>query len=428
MARRLVLSLVLLASVGCLLKAQENPAGGTYRDRPAEYWTGQLGDDEYEVRWRAAYALAQIGPPARDAVPVLVGMLQDRPRVVSRYALYALGRIGPGAAAAVPQIVTAMQDPDNDSYFRHIGARALGRIGPLAEAGQPLLLAVIEKGDPVYRVEAALALWRISRHEAALPALIDVLQTGETHAAYQAAMALLEFGPQAAPAIPALVEALDSEDPDVRRAAVKVLGTFGQPAVKPIADALAAGEIHPRAGADALGLILDDIRETVLYNPQTSREEFLDQVRPLHELVVPVLGQLLSHPQAEVRIPAALALARLGPSSVTRLLSAMGGTSTHSQQAASEALGRLEAYLPDDAAPLPGVEEVKKLSLPALMEALQNNQEQVRQTAVRVFDVLEIGSYGRQAAPLLRQFLRHEDVRIRRHAARSLARLEEPEG
>jgi HEAT repeat protein len=179
-----------------------------------------------------------------------------------------------------------MQDPVNDLYLRHNGARALGRIGPAARAGQPLLLAVLKGKDATYRVEAALALWRISQHASALPALLEVLRSGEGDAAFRAAMALLEFGSQATPAIPALVEALDSDDPDIRRAAVKMLGTLGRQAVQPITDALTAGEIRPRAGADALGLILDDIRETVLYNPQTSRDEFLDQVKPLHGLVV----------------------------------------------------------------------------------------------------------------------------------------------
>jgi HEAT repeat protein len=150
-------------------------------------------------------------------------------------------------------------------------------------------------------------------------------------------------------------------------------------------------------------------------------------VKPLHGLVVPVLGRLLANPQADVRNSAALALARLGPSAVPALLSALRSANRQSKQAAFEALGRLDSYLPESSAALPGVEEIKKMSIPALVDALEHDDEEVRQTAVRVFDVLQIGSYGRQAAPLLRQFLRHEDVRIRRHAAQSLARLQETE-
>ena len=74
----------------------------------------------------------------------------------------------------------------------------------------------------------------------------------------------------------------------------------------------------------------------------------------------------------------------------------------------------------------PGVERIKQQSLPALIETLKSHQPEVREAALRIFAALEIGSYGSQAAPLLRQFLRHEDPRVRRDAARALERIQEP--
>jgi HEAT repeat protein len=412
-------TLVLLALLVGRLDGQENPAEGTFDGQPAAFWIGQLASEDEHARRRAAYAIGRIGPAAKAAVPTLVELLEDRHGEVRWYALYALGRVGPASAEAVPTIIKSMQDKNNDKDFRHNGALALGHIGPQAKAGEPLLLAVLKSGDPTYRVRAAGALWRISQRPEAIPALLDVLRQGSGDAAYQAAMSLLEFGPDAKTAIPDLVTSLKSPDPDVRRAAAKVLGTLGTDIVQPICDALKKDdEIDRRAAADALGLALADVRTTVLYNPATSKDRFLEIVAPLHQQVVPVLGSLLSHPKPEVRTSAARALARLGPSTVSTLLSALRSPNRPTREAAFDGLERLESFLPQEGPVSPGVEEIKRMSLPALTKTLEHDDSQVQTATLRIFAALQIGSYGNTALPQLREFLRHEDALIRRYAAR----------
>ncbi|MCG9131571.1 HEAT repeat domain-containing protein, partial [Candidatus Poribacteria bacterium] len=51
-------------------------------------------DDDKQVRFESALALAQIGPAANDAVPVLANALRDEDRYVRDNSIHALKRIG----------------------------------------------------------------------------------------------------------------------------------------------------------------------------------------------------------------------------------------------------------------------------------------------------------------------------------------------
>ena len=54
---------------------------GDYRKEPAKAVPGLielLNDPEVETRWGAAQTLAAIGPPAKEAVPALTKLLQDK--------------------------------------------------------------------------------------------------------------------------------------------------------------------------------------------------------------------------------------------------------------------------------------------------------------------------------------------------------------
>jgi HEAT repeat protein len=68
-----------------------------------------LQDPREGVRWRSAWALGQLGPGARAAVPALVGAFADAR--IRGHVVDALGRIGPGARDAVPTLVAALGDP-----------------------------------------------------------------------------------------------------------------------------------------------------------------------------------------------------------------------------------------------------------------------------------------------------------------------------
>ena len=61
--------------------------------------------DDTNLRMQASWALARMGPDARDAVGDLIAALKDPNPTVRRNAVRALGQIGPEAGKAAPQLL-----------------------------------------------------------------------------------------------------------------------------------------------------------------------------------------------------------------------------------------------------------------------------------------------------------------------------------
>jgi HEAT repeat protein len=71
-----------------------------------------LRSAEPEVREKAAFALASLGPDAQPATRALMAALTDANPAVRVAAAQALGRIGTGASAAFAPLTAALTDPD----------------------------------------------------------------------------------------------------------------------------------------------------------------------------------------------------------------------------------------------------------------------------------------------------------------------------
>jgi HEAT repeat protein len=179
MRRCLCVFTVLLASAVGRAPAQDLDA--RYQGQTVAEWLRRLGDDDWSVRCGAAYALGEIGPPARVAVPGLALALKydAHPRVRAA-AARALGKIGVDARsaafalvealtdknrevreaatpAAVQPLIGALQKGDLDIQIR--ACRALGHIGPPAKAAVPALKALLP--DSFVRAAALDALNKI---------------------------------------------------------------------------------------------------------------------------------------------------------------------------------------------------------------------------------------------------------------------------
>jgi HEAT repeat protein len=155
------------------------------------------------VRRAALGALVRLGKPA---VPALVELLADEDHLVRRQALLALRDLGPEAAAAVPALQTALADPT--VALRSLAVDALAAIGPPAV---PALAAALSQEGDVRRC-AALALARIGRPAtAASKALADALRDPSPEVRPAVLGALAALGPDALPAVPALVKLFDQE-------------------------------------------------------------------------------------------------------------------------------------------------------------------------------------------------------------------------
>jgi HEAT repeat protein len=151
------------------------------------------------------------------------------------FACVALGCIGPRALEAVTTLVARMRTP------------------PQHDASSPA-----RSKEDVARLFAAVAVAKIGAELANLPALVDALSDSYMAVGRNAAEALGGLGGAAAPAVPALVEALD--DVQLRLWAARAIGSIGHTA-RPAGPALAAlaarNEWHhlTAAAVEAIGRI-----------------------------------------------------------------------------------------------------------------------------------------------------------------------------
>lgn len=119
-------------------------------------------DPEPRVRASAASAFRFIGPPARDAAPVLRAHLGDPAAPVRLNAIAALAAIGADDAATVGMLAAALADPDHT--VRWGAAMALGRLGPAAAGARAALEKTRADVHPLVRAAADDALGKLSGH------------------------------------------------------------------------------------------------------------------------------------------------------------------------------------------------------------------------------------------------------------------------
>jgi hypothetical protein len=178
--------------------------------RPDPTWTAEppadlavpeaarmLAGDDRRGRRIAAQTLAAADP--EKAVPILLGALNAKNAESRMAAIWALGRIGPPAAEAVPSLVKALdgeaappRDPKESSVTR------LRR----------------EKRSARIREYTARALANIGPR--AVPALIRALGSSDPETRIAAARALGRMGPKAKEAVPALSKQFADEHPWAR--------------------------------------------------------------------------------------------------------------------------------------------------------------------------------------------------------------------
>jgi HEAT repeat protein len=158
-------------------------------------------------------------------VPALVEALSDRDRFVRWAAARTLGRIGPAARPepATLGLAKLLSDPDLD--VRMAAATTLEVYGPRAAKAIPAVVAATQTGDAEIRQAAMRALPSIDTkgQPDTIGALIKALANPDARVRQTAAETLGKFGSAARSARPALAEALNDDDPEVRRAASEAL-------------------------------------------------------------------------------------------------------------------------------------------------------------------------------------------------------------
>jgi len=199
----------------------------------------------------AVSALEAIGPPAREAVPILARELAGEDVWGRMQAARALWRITGEAGPSVAALVAALDDP-NERVGRW-AASCLGRMGPAAAAALPALRRKRDQAEgefkesclrPVPRkllfveavgvVEGSLPAWRLE-FTGDLRLLLDELDGPDESRRRWAAELIAQLGPEAWTAIPALRRELARAEGQY----VDFLGVL-RPAKEPFRRALAA--------------------------------------------------------------------------------------------------------------------------------------------------------------------------------------------
>lgn len=231
-------------------------------------WIGQLDDKDARVRYQAIAGLAKAGPQARDAIPALEKMQQDKDPHKQALAAYALAYIkpdttskssaedliavikdkdkapasrsvaaghlakqgAPAAKAAYDELLVLLKN-ENDAYGRALAAYALPYLKPNApDSANPLAQALKDKNKDVARTAASSLAEVLGKNAgAAAPIIVTVLDEKETKDAYNRALAAYVLGqikPDNAVAVPALIKALKDPNPkvqDAAKASLKIL-------------------------------------------------------------------------------------------------------------------------------------------------------------------------------------------------------------
>jgi HEAT repeat protein len=195
------------------------------------------------VRFKASLALEQIGPAARDAVPILIQGLADTRAMPPKVMLgWAAPWIGREVVFAITVAVEIVRDELNDELNdgeppspRAMAAWALGDIGPAARAAVPHLIRALWGTDQSLQRAAAAALGRIGPDAAAaVPALLALARYKQHRNRWRAIGALGEIGAAARDAVPLLIEELGNDDSIHQSGAAEALGGIGPEARKAV--------------------------------------------------------------------------------------------------------------------------------------------------------------------------------------------------
>lgn len=329
-----------------------------------------LDSDEFEaVRFSAAFALGAINRKDEAATKALVAAARSDTPILKAVSLWALAYQNPANLEVVQYAAKAMAAglTSEDAELRTVAAKLLSHFGSHPEIVGPALVTALQDLDPRVvgnaldalaafgpkilpkvtgalkdkqrRHLAAALIYRLGPQAApAVPAVLEALSEPPASEddllfRHRAQLVLAAIGPEAKNAVPVLIESLDSDDQEVRGSACYALGKIGAEA------------------ADAVPALEKRLQEL----DGASRTAFvwaLLQIRPgdpqLEAKAVPLLVEALNHEQELVRVEAATSLGEIAsaatPEVIARLKELAGkDADARVREAASAAATKLES-------------------------------------------------------------------------------------
>jgi HEAT repeat protein len=185
-----------------------------------------LTDADPGVRGKAIYSLSCIGAPLDDVVSSLTKVIQtDKDASVRRTACSCLGRMAAATEKAIPGLIAGLKDADLG--VRRAAAAQFHRFGIRARTAAAPLVDAFASKDLKLSNTARDSLMHIVDPSRAVPGLIKLLEDKTFYRRNLVPELLSCCGAKAAPAIPALEEAIDTLDLVLRKNIIVALGNIG---------------------------------------------------------------------------------------------------------------------------------------------------------------------------------------------------------
>ena len=303
---------------------------------------------------------------------------------------------------------------------------SLSLLGLEATVAVPILQAKLENDDPKVRFQVASALYKIdpSTKRMVVPVLLESFKVNDLDLRTQIASKLYEIQPSLLgdDIISQVIPALQSSEKGVSEIAFDLLVRIGEDAVIFIVSLLqgigftadtqvtiSSIQILSRIGQDA-GSAVPILIELVQHPNWLVRAEAIEAIGGIGNAtvdVIPMLVNLLRDPNGSVRGNAALALGQIhAVSAMSNLKHLLTDESPYVRKNAVQALGRFK-------------EEIDSL-IPDLIGRLEDQDNEVRYQAAAI-----LGDIGAQSSIHgLIKLLKDRDSRVRIGAVEALGKLE----
>jgi HEAT repeat protein len=377
----------------------------------------------------ACLVLAEIGPAAQAAVPMLINTAGSDEPEVRMQALMALAAIGPAAQSALPAAVGALDDSQNS--VRYGAAYAIGRIGQYDAEADKKLQVLVQAQDPFLQMVSVYALARLHPGDEpmlvrAVQLLVGALKSPDPKVRSGAVRALLELDPPSELTAPALVAALSDADPEVLANVADAAAAQGERMVPRLIRGLenpklkkVAVMVVQRIGPDAKGAVPAMIKALEADQDGEFRTEVnfaFGAVGPGASAAVPALMKALSDRDNRVVYSACYALGKIGPEAGKEDLAPL-----RNQLNSPDPMTRLVAalalveILPDDL-------EIARQTVPLFTEGLKNPDELVRIESARALG--NLGGTAKSVVPALTQATSDPSEAVRQQAAAALQKIQ----
>ncbi len=296
-----------------------------------------------------------------ESVSALIQSLTDPDANIRSSAAIALGRIETDATEVVPVLIRTLAD--QDANVRLSVAISLGRLGPEASAAAPALTQTLADPSNEVREASIAALKRIGAE--AVPTLIQALTSDDNNIRLSAALILGDIGKEAKTAIPALIATLQDEDAAVRGNAAASLGSI-------------SSEVEAKAAIPVLTKALEDSDIVVRRNAAVALGRIGIEGTPF--AVSALLKSLLEDPDSVVRGNAATSLGTGGSESkraIPALIEALKDADQTVRKRAASALRKI--------GPLDEQEQQREKSYPIWSESIRNSLLQENYADLKAF-------------------------------------------